>query len=345
MTAKPHHNTTHQQKIARALHQATHCGYQEALRQVRLAAERGLLPATLDGAGRERAVRILSTTPPAGIPPQSQTDTVSDTFGAHPQLADESRVPSLPWREIGDLVRFEPGSVTALVSLPTAGRTTMAMNIAAHNAEQGLTCLFTSGETDDETLMQKVVIAKYGFDLRKQAPPEGWDAFKVKVNAELGPLPLFIHSPRPGDLIRDVFRQGRTTANARGRRLDFWILDTIQHFSQFNDDGLDLADSMHQARRIAQDNQIPVVVTAQVLTESEDESITVQHLPPELRSADTILSLHRDNTYWFTRRQEDSAAATLTLLRPRSGAARSTRLFLDEEHCRFVTPSSDRPTG
>ncbi|RKT08148.1 DnaB helicase-like protein [Streptomyces sp. 3211.6] len=337
MTAKPHHNTTHQQKIARALHKTIGCGYQEALRRVRLAAERGLLPSSLDAAGRERAVRILAATETAAILPQTQASPAVFGTHTHPQPADGSRTPSLPWRGTGDLVHLEPGSITVLVSLPTAGRTTMALNIAAHNAERGVTCLFTSGETSDEGLWRKVLNAKYGFDVRRQAPPEGWDAFKAKVNADMSSLPLFIHNPHPGDAVRAVFREGRTMANARGRRLDLWVLDTIQHFSQFTDDGLDLADSMHQARRIAQENQIPVVVTARVLTESKDEAISAEHLPPELRGADSILALHRDNSSWFARREDDSAASTLTVLRPRPSQAGSAQLFLEEERCRFVS--------
>ncbi|WP_331743216.1 DnaB helicase C-terminal domain-containing protein (plasmid) [Streptomyces sp. NBC_00868] len=345
MTAKPNRNTSHQQKIARALHQTTGCGYQEALRQVRLAAEHGLLPTPLDAAGRDRAVRILAAPRPAEVQPQPQADPMPSTSGAHPQPADGASTLSLPWRETTDLVRFEPGSVTVLMSLPTAGRTTMAMNIAAHNAEQGMACLFTSGETDDESLWQKVLIARYGFDMRRQTPPDGWDAFKAQVTADMGTLPLFIHNPSPGDTVRDVFIEGRTMANARGRRLDLWILDTIQHFSQFADDGLDLADSMHQARRIAQGNQIPVLVTAQVLTESKDETISVEHLPPALRGADSILALHRDKSSWFARREDDSAASTLTLLWPHSVQDRSAQLFLEEERCRFVSPQAGNPTA
>ncbi|MGW2421384.1 hypothetical protein ACWC0C_19420 [Streptomyces sp. NPDC001709] len=52
-------NLSNQQRIARALNQASGCGYQEALRRVAEAARKGLLPAVLDKVGRERAVDIL----------------------------------------------------------------------------------------------------------------------------------------------------------------------------------------------------------------------------------------------------------------------------------------------
>ncbi|MFF8617106.1 hypothetical protein [Streptomyces sp. NPDC015350] len=55
-----HSNSTHQQQIAKALHALTSCGYQEALRRVRLAAQQGLLPRPLDRDGRQKAVAALA---------------------------------------------------------------------------------------------------------------------------------------------------------------------------------------------------------------------------------------------------------------------------------------------
>ncbi|MEU9761844.1 hypothetical protein AB0D98_19275 [Streptomyces sp. NPDC047987] len=50
---------SHQQRLARALHQACGCGYQEALRRVVEAARQRLLPPVLDQAGRAAALELL----------------------------------------------------------------------------------------------------------------------------------------------------------------------------------------------------------------------------------------------------------------------------------------------
>lgn len=52
-------NTTNQERIARALNRSTGCGYQRALQRVRAAAAAGQLPAKLDQAGHDQAVRML----------------------------------------------------------------------------------------------------------------------------------------------------------------------------------------------------------------------------------------------------------------------------------------------
>lgn len=53
-------NSRNRQQIAKALRDATGCTYQQALQRVEDAADRGLLPAVLDKAGRQEAVRLLS---------------------------------------------------------------------------------------------------------------------------------------------------------------------------------------------------------------------------------------------------------------------------------------------
>jgi hypothetical protein len=54
-------NTRNRQQIAKALREAAGCTYQQALQRVEEAAARGLLPAVLDKAGRQEAVRLLSS--------------------------------------------------------------------------------------------------------------------------------------------------------------------------------------------------------------------------------------------------------------------------------------------
>lgn len=75
------HNTTNQERIARALNRSTGCGYQKALQRVRAAADAGKLPAKLDQAGREEAVRMLTEnhTQPATAPGAVASGPSSDT--------------------------------------------------------------------------------------------------------------------------------------------------------------------------------------------------------------------------------------------------------------------------
>ncbi|MEU6290244.1 hypothetical protein [Streptomyces sp. NPDC046988] len=70
MSPKNSTNISNRKTIAKALHAETQMGYQRALERVVDAAERGLLPAVLDAAGRAEAVRILSA--PTGPQPAAR---------------------------------------------------------------------------------------------------------------------------------------------------------------------------------------------------------------------------------------------------------------------------------
>ncbi|MFF8196749.1 hypothetical protein ACF05L_39260 [Streptomyces bobili] len=89
------------------------------------------------------------------------------------------------------------------MSLTTAGRSMLALNIALHNAQLGTQALFTSGEISFRTLQQKVLAARYGVDVRGQKPPGGWTAFKTTVLSEMKDLPLAVHGARVSSSARD----------------------------------------------------------------------------------------------------------------------------------------------
>ncbi|MFB7836241.1 hypothetical protein [Streptomyces sp. NPDC056056] len=76
-------NSTHQQQIAKALHEVTACGYQEALRRVRLAAEQGRLPRPLDRTGRQKAVDALAASLDCPGPAQAPAGPVPSPRSSH----------------------------------------------------------------------------------------------------------------------------------------------------------------------------------------------------------------------------------------------------------------------
>jgi len=78
-------NTSNHQRIARALNSSTGCGYQKALQRVKAAADAGQLPAKLDQAGHEEAVRMLAESHPQAIPAPSPVPAPSAPHvGTHP---------------------------------------------------------------------------------------------------------------------------------------------------------------------------------------------------------------------------------------------------------------------
>ncbi|MGW7469299.1 hypothetical protein ACWGJT_32690 [Streptomyces xantholiticus] len=225
------------------------------------------------------------------------------------------------------------GTVTALVSLPTAGRSTLALNIALHHAMQGTSALFTSGEISFTALQQKVLAARYGVDLRRQEPAGGWAAFKATALPEMEALPLCLHGARAGSTAGDSLKSGLIAVAGRGRTLRLWIVDTVQHFSAFGDDGLDTAATMAELRALSREHHLVVLVTAKVFTDRPDEAVTAAHLPAGVTEyTDQVLVLNRPGAYWT---HTPTTAATLSRL---TGPEphRAVGLELEADHCRFV---------
>ncbi|MBZ6107952.1 DnaB-like helicase C-terminal domain-containing protein [Streptomyces olivaceus] len=313
-------NTTHQKQIARDLHRQCGCGYQEALRRVREAAEAGLLPPRLDAAGRAAAVAVLA-----------------EALAKGPSAARSRPAEAcpLPWPGATALAGLAAGRVTALVSLPTAGRSTLALNMALHAAEQGRPALFTSGEITTDVLKEKVIAARYGFAPRRQAPPGGWPAFRASTLPEMQTLPLALHGATAGSTARASLVSGATAIMKRHRRpIGLWAIDTVQHFSEFTDTGLDTAATMRQVRALAGEYNMAVLVTAQVVTDHPAEPVTTAHLPEGVREhAERVMVLDRPGAYWTN---SAAAAATLSGLQ-NTGRPRPVPLTLQFENCRFLS--------
>ncbi|MFE2561597.1 hypothetical protein ACFXGT_37435 [Streptomyces sp. NPDC059352] len=321
-------NTTHQQRIAKDLNARLGCGYQESLRRVREAAAVGRLPATLDAQGRAAAVEFLVR---EAVFAAGRATTPARGLASAPPWCLWS------WSGAAQLASLAPGTVTGLVSLPTAGRSTLALSIALHNAMQGIGTLFTSGEITGKDLGQKIIAARYGFDARHQEPPGGWEAFKVTAVPERDAMPLLRHGARAGSSARDSLRAGLLTAARADRTVRLWVVDSLWHFSDLTDEGVDTASAMAGLRLLAREHQLAVLVTSQVLTtdpEDPDEPVTAAHLPDGMTAySDQVLVLDRPGT---DEPQRADAYPTAATLRRVSGPAPAIALELQPENCRFV---------
>ncbi|GHG12609.1 hypothetical protein ACFFSH_29625 [Streptomyces filamentosus] len=89
-------NTTNQERIARALNRSTGCGYQKALQRVRAAAAAGRLPAKLDQAGRDQAVRMLAE---------------DHAQPARAAVPGEKAAGARPEHQVGDLLNVPPADL------------------------------------------------------------------------------------------------------------------------------------------------------------------------------------------------------------------------------------------
>ncbi|MFC8442608.1 hypothetical protein ACFUJT_31160 [Streptomyces griseoincarnatus] len=130
-------NTTNHQRIARELNRSTGCGYQKALQRVKAAADVGQLPAKLDQAGREEAVRMLTgnrpqpAPAPMGVVSGSSSDTPPVVVHGLVRGGADKTVTTLPVGQVVEMYR----AIEAHRSLRNKERTVDAMRA---QRDQGL---------------------------------------------------------------------------------------------------------------------------------------------------------------------------------------------------------------
>jgi hypothetical protein len=243
-----------------------------------------------------------------------------------------------PWPPVSDMVDLRPGTVTAIASLSTAGRSTFTLNMALHTALQGTCTLYTSSELGGDVLTSKAISALYGIDLRHQeAPLGGWDAFSARTKEQVQAIPLRLHQSTVATP-EEAFKEGTVNLARREGKLGMWFVDSLYHFTEFRtDDGFRDHDhgyerAMVQLRRIAEQQQIAIVITALAENESEHEPLTLEHVErPVAELSDQVLMLHRKGVWWTN---EPSDVATVTRLKPELEGSATLRLL--PRLCRFA---------
>jgi hypothetical protein len=239
------------------------------------------------------------------------------------------------------MIDLRPGTVTTIASLPTAGRSTFTLNVALHNALKGTCTLYTSSEINEESMTEKTVSALYGIDLRhREAPIGGWDVFSARTKAELVSIPLYLHAATQ-ETPEEAFEAGTVTSGQRGHTVQLWVLDALAHFSPFTHTGEDVWDfeqSMTQLRHIAEREQMAIVVTARAENQSEDEPLTLEHVPtPVAELSDQVLVLHREGAYW----QNGPASDVATVIRLKPEHEKLATLRFKPRLCRFSSLEID----
>ena len=143
------------------------------------------------------------------------------------------------------------------------------------------------------------------------------------------------HTPTIGLPLEQVFREAATTVIPPQRgRLALWVVDTIQSYSELDEKGLAL--SMDVARRIAEEHNLAVLITARALSEGPDEPLELRHVPtPIARGANTIVELHRDGVYWTNLPDADSATVRALKVGGKQ-CKESVSLKFEAPFCRFV---------
>lgn len=269
-------------------------------------------------------------------------------------------------RDLDDMTLGLHGKqMTLVVALPGRGKTSFALQVAAHVASHGFEVFFFSVDQVRDELFVKLLANRARVDSKrlmkgKITEPE-WSRVTSAVPA-LEALNLRIDDSRElhvGQIRqRAMAHRDRVLAGSK-RPLGLVVVDYIQKLKPAPDvrhltKREQVAHASEELKNMADDMKIPVLVCAQQKTSDVDKFTKLRARPghncvadssqPE-KDAHNIFFLHREPLRSPTGKVtgEDPTSITLIVDKAKVGATGDVRLTFEREFSSFVTRAEDGP--
>ncbi|MFL9611086.1 replicative DNA helicase [Methylobacillus sp. Pita2] len=238
---------------------------------------------------------------------------------------------------------FLPGELIVIAGRPGMGKTTLAVNIAEHNAiNNDIPSLIFSLEMRSSELGGRTAGSMAGIDGKKLRTGDlseyEWDQYSAAMNRSAG---MNIHiDDRPALAIEEMRVAAKRHARKHGLGLivvDYLqIATTVKSVSGRYEMITEISGAM---KRMAKELSVPVIALSQLSRDLEKRA-DKRPIPADLREsgaieqdADCILFVYRDDIY-----HKDSpmpGIAELIVAKQRSGSLGVANAKFDGEHSRF----------
>src|SRR5262249_16716323 len=244
---------------------------------------------------------------------------------------------------------LQPGDLIVLAARPSMGKTTLALNLAAHAAmRHGRTVGVFSLEMSHQQLFSRMLCAEARCDApRLRTGRIGKDEWQriIKAFAELSEAPMFIDDT-PGVSISEMRAKTRRLKLERG--LDLLIVDYLQLMQgrgRYDSRQQEISDISRSLKEMAKELKVPVIALSQ-LSRAPEQRGTGEKRPQlsDLRESrateqddDVVLFLFREEVY----KRDDpdlKGKAEIIIGKQRNGPTGVVELTFLREFTRFFDP-------
>ncbi len=244
---------------------------------------------------------------------------------------------------------LQPADLVILAARPSMGKTTLALNIAAHAAmRHGRTVGIFSLEMSHQQLFLRMICAEGHVDTHKirtgRISKDEWDRI-IKAYTELSESPMFIDDT-PGATITEMRAKTRRLKLERG--CDLVIVDYLQLMQgrgRYESRQQEISEISRSLKEMAKELHIPILALSQ-LSRAPEQRSTGEKRPQlsDLREsgaieqdADVVLFLFREEVY----KKDDpdlKGKAELIIGKQRNGPTGTVDLHFIREFTSFVNP-------
>jgi len=233
------------------------------------------------------------------------------------------------------LVGFQPGNLIIIAGRPGLGKSWLAGQVALYNARNDIASLLISLEMTKEEVARRIVGLRAGlntFRLHSSLLSEDEMARVTEACSALYELPIFIDTP--GELTGWDFHVRVRQAKLR-RDIGLAIVDHLGLIrlpeSRYSTRAQELGNVTRQAKVLARELDIPIILLHQLNREVRDSEPKLHHLRDSgcvEQDADVVLFIHRKSA--------EHAEAELIIAKQRNGPLGRAKLLFDKEAGGFV---------
>lgn len=232
------------------------------------------------------------------------------------------------------------GELVIIAARPAMGKSTLAVQIAEHNASQGKTALVLSQEMSYQQLGDRLIASAGRIDLHAitngKLSEENWERISAAIG-KLHGIPLYIDD-QAALTIADVASKARMLKRKHG--LSILVVDYLQLMSGSSENRNTAIEEISRGlKTLAKELHIPVVALSQLSRECEKRT-NKRPMLSDLRDsgaieqdADVVLFIYRDEVY--NPATQEQGIAEILIRKNRQGKTGDVRMLFAGEYSRF----------
>jgi replicative DNA helicase len=232
-----------------------------------------------------------------------------------------------------------PGELIILAARPGVGKTSLAMQIAQHNAVKGRPVLFVSLEMTGRELAARLLCGLSGVDSRRLRAGR-LDAANLsaieRASVEIGGVPLRVWAPPMATLARIRAMAKRDAAASGLALLVVDYLGLVRPADPKRPRHEQIGEVSAGLKALAKELSVPVLSLSQLNREADGNEPRLSHLRDSgsiEQDADVVLFIHRED--------EDKTAAKLIVAKHRHGDTGVVHLAWDAARTRYEDPAGE----
>lgn len=250
------------------------------------------------------------------------------------------------------LAGLHPANLVVIAARPSMGKSSLAINIAQHVAEQGKPVALFTLEMSREEVVQRILSSMASVDSHRlrtgQLTPEMWQRI-ARESSRLYEMPFFVDDS--ADLTVTSIRAKCRRLKRKHKEIGLVVVDYMQLMqgpTRSDNRQQEIAEISRSLKNLARELEVPVIALSQLNRQLEQRENKRPRLGDLRESgaieqdADIVLFIYRDEAY-DDRNPETRGLAEVNIAKHRAGGTGTVMMTFAAEFTRFRNFTREDP--